>query len=537
MTGTPRRDPNAPLETGPVDGSVPLAVSPHYLASRAAVRIMVHGGNAVDAAVAANAVLGVVAPDTCGPGGDLFALVLRDGRATPTALNASGRAGSGADSGRLRARGFDEIPPRSPWTITVPGCVDGWEALLFEEGTATMAEVLAPAIELATEGFPVSVELASSLRRLRKALAEQASAAPLYPEGRLPEPGQILRRRRLADTLAAVARDGREAFYSGAVGEAITEITAGRISTDDLTQRQAEWVSPLALDVFDATGWTMPPNSQGYVTLAASWIFERFTSSNDPADPAFQHAMIEAYRSVAWELEELAADPAATHLDPEDLVATERLAGRLEALDPDRAAHWPPASAGRDGTAFLCTRDGEGTGVALIQSNYHGIGTALSAGSTGVFLHDRGAGFNLIEGHPNELKPGRRPLHTLSPTVWTKDGRLVALLGTRGGSYQPQLLLQVAANVFRASMTTSDAVRAPRFGVDGWEPGKLHSVVLEPEHGSVMVEALSHRGHDVRRASEPQQGWGPVSAITVHPTGFEGVADIRVGTTAAVAAE
>lgn len=535
MTDGAARHPDASLETGTVDGSVSLAVTPHYLASRAAVRIMQQGGNAVDGAVAANAVLSVVAPDTCGPGGDLFALVYSDGRSAPTALNASGKAGSGADGARLRARGFDEIPPRSPWTITVPGCVDGWETLLSEEGTATLADALAPAIELARDGFPVSPELAGSLRRLRDAVAGQASAPPLYPDGRLPQPGDVLRRPRLADTLTAIGREGREAFYSGAVGQAITEVTTGMISSDDLRQRQAEWVTPISLDVFGATGWTTPPNTQGYLTLAASWVFERFTTSNDPQDPAYQHALIEAYRAFAWELEELAADPATTEIDPAELLATERLTRRLEALDADQAVRWPPAAEGRGGTAFMCTRDGDGTGVALIQSNYHGIGTALSAGNTGVFLHDRGAGFNLIEGHPNELKPGRRPLHTLSPSVWTKDRSLVALLGTRGGPYQPQLLLQVAANMFRATMTTSAAVRAPRFGIDGWGPGGHHSVTLEPDHTPATVEALSTKGHNAKKATELQRAWGPVSAITAGRAGFEGVADPRVATTAALA--
>ena len=208
MTGRPPRDPGAPLQTGPHPLATNIAVSPHHLASSAATEIMRHGGNAVDGAVAANAVLSVVLPDTCGPGGDLFALVHRPGDEMPRALNASGRAGSGAHASVLRKKGFHDMPTRSLWTITVPGCVDGWEALLIEAGSMSMADVLTPAIGLATLGFPTSPELATSLRRLWSVLEGQGSARALYPGGKPPPAGAILRRPRLAVTTGDVVPGG-----------------------------------------------------------------------------------------------------------------------------------------------------------------------------------------------------------------------------------------------------------------------------------------------------------------------------------------
>jgi gamma-glutamyltranspeptidase/glutathione hydrolase len=491
------------------------------------------GGNAVDGAIAANAVLAVVLPDTCGPGGDLFALIHHPGSTQPVALNASGRAGSGADPEVLRRAGYREIPARSIATITVPGCVDGWESLSGAEGSLSLEEVLSPAIALATDGFPVSTEFAMSLERLATLLESQASAIPLYPEGRPPLPGDTLRRPRLAQTLQSIAIEGRDAFYGGAVGAEITRVTAGVITPADLAVRQTEWVRPIGVDVFGLTAWTVPPNSQGYLTLATAWIFERLVAQTDPHDPRFQHGLIEAYRAVAWEREDLVSEPAAARTDPRTLLSDERLARRAKEIDLTQAMNWPAPRSIPGGTAYLCTRDGSGMGVSLIQSNYHGIGTGISAGDTGVFLHDRGGGFNLFAGHPNELGPGKRPLHTLSPTLWTSGTALAALLGTRGGEYQPQLLAQVAANLFHAGQTAPEALAAPRWLVDGWQGGGPHRVRIEPGHQN-LSPALSRLGHTVDVVDAWQPGWGPVSLIVDEGVTTTAAADPRVTTAAAV---
>jgi gamma-glutamyltranspeptidase/glutathione hydrolase len=530
----PARSPEAQLHTSRRGPGGDFAISPHHLASRAALDVMAGGGNAVDGAVAANAVLGVVAPDTCGMGGDLFALIHRPGEERPLALNASGCAGSGTTAGDLRATGLDEIPFRSPWTITVPGCVDGWTALLERSGTLSMERVLEPAIRFAEEGFAVSPELASSLARMREVLQNQGSAPPLYPGGAAPRAGDVIRRPRLAQTMREVAAAGRDAFYLGAVGRGITDATQGTITTQDLAIDQAEWVVPIGATVFGATGWTIPPNSQGYLTLAACWIAEQLYDGTDPDDPGYAHALIEGYRAVAWERDDLVTDPNTAPLAPDVLLAAARLRPRVDELDADRVTRWPAARPAPGGTAFLCTRDRDGMGVALIQSNFFGIGAGISAADTGVFLHNRGAGFNLIPGHANEYTPGRRPLHTLSPTLWTHDGRLRMLLGTRGGQYQPQLLAQAAAHHLLAGDDPAAAQHRARWLVDGWRPGEDPSLRVESRMPGPVVDGLRRRGHHVEPTAPWMPGWGPISLLTVDGDEVTAAADPRITTSAAV---
>ena len=505
-------------------------VTPHYLATRAGTDVLRKGGNAVDAAIAANAVLGVVAPETCGIGGDLFALAHSPNTPEPTALNASGRAGSAAGAELVRAEGLRSIPIRSRWAVTVPGCVDGWLALHQRYGNLPFGEVLEPAIGLARQGFEVSVELARSLTQLARVLSQQPSGFNLYPNGIAPEPGDVLLRKDLADTLERIAAEGREAFYSGAVGAAITAATAGILTDGDLAANQADWISPLPLEVMGQIGWTIPPNSQGYVTLAASWIFEQLDPPRDPDNPRFTHAAIEAYRSVAWERDRLVADPDHCELPPHQLVEPSRLAARLERIDMNRRTAWPASRPAPGGTAYLCVWDSSGLGISLIQSNYHGIGSGIGVGTTGVFLHDRGSGFSLDPGHPNELAPGKRPRHTLSPSLWTKNNSLSMLLGTRGGDYQPQTLLQMVAHLLWAEMRPAKAQQLPRWvtGLNDTEGSTLsHEPMLSATHRSELMR----RGHRMETTAGWMGGWGPVSLITAASGCVIGTADPRVATT------
>ena len=304
------------------------------------------------------------------------------------------------------------------------------------------------------------------------------------------------------------------------------------ITAADLEQRQAEWVDPIALEVFGLTGWTIPPNSQGYLTLAAAWIFEHLAAATDSSAPSI-HAAVEAYRSIACERDDVVSDPTTAALAATQLLHPDRLAPHVRDISLDAAGTWPAPRDVPGGTAYLCTLDRSGMGVSFIQSNFHGIGSGLSAGSTGVFLHNRGAGFCLEEGHPNELVPGRRPLHTLSPSLWTHDGHLRAILGTRGGQYQPQLLLQVAANLWWRNMDAADAVAAPRWIADGWGPGDASRLQVEGRTAHAVREGLQARGHAVHAAGDWEQGWGPVSLITSDGATVRGVADPRVSTASA----
>ena len=530
----PARDPNAPVGTGLLPADAAVAVTPHYLASEAALRVIKNGGTAVDGAIAADATLAVVAPDTCGPGGDLFAIVHQPGDDRPTVLNASGRAGSGASAAILREQGHASIPMRSRWSITVPGCVDGWEALVDRFSSLTLADDLAPAIEYAREGFPTSIELASSLERIKELIGDQASAAPLYPGGAAPQVGAILSRPALAETLEGIGKVGRDSFYLGDVGAGITDATNGAIVREDLERRQIEWVEAASAKIFGLTAWTVPPNSQGWLTLATLRIFEMLDPPRDPFDPAFQHALIEAYRSVAWERADTTSDPDSAPFSPEHLLDPDRLAARAAIVEPHAARPWQPTSPAPGGTAYLATRDHAGMVVSFIQSNFWGIGSGYSAGATGVWLHNRGAGFDLRPGHPNELTPGRRPLHTLAPTLWTDEDRARLVLGTRGGDQQPQLLAQVAANQWWATLDPDDAQRQPRWNIESIDDASpiIH---YEPRFPESTLEGLVSKGHRLEPASAWEAGWGPVSTITVDAA-VQGSADPRVSTAAALAA-
>jgi gamma-glutamyltranspeptidase/glutathione hydrolase len=479
------------------------------------------GGNAVDAAIAANAVQGVVAPETCGIGGDLFALVYRDGDVAPAALNASGRAGSGADPAALRSAGHSTIPPFDPATVTIPGCVDGWSALCARFGTMPLADVLAPAIEHAEHGFVASEEFTRAFARRAEQLAPQAPE--LYPTQ-----GMAVRREALATTLRQIAQGGRSSFYGGPAGNAITR-TIPSISMSDLDIEQAEWVRPISADVFGRTGWTIPPNSQGYLTLASAWVFSEMRPPLDPDDPDYVHLQIEAYRSVAWERDDLVSDPRRSPLPADHLTAPDRLRDRTTQINRRQAGTWPRPGPAPGGTAYLCSVDSSGMAVSLIQSNYMGIGSGIAAPGTGFFLHNRGAGFNLIDGHPNELTPGTRPLHTLSPSLWTNDRAFDMVLGTRGGAYQPQLLLQVAATSLLAGAEPEAALRRPRWILDADE------VRVEGRMPDRIVAELAQRGHSVTVAGDLEPGWGPVSMIRLAPDGSLGAAaDPRVATTLAL---
>ena len=416
----------------------------------------------------------------------------------------------------------------------MPGCVAGWHELSERHGNLPLATSLGPAIELATNGFPVSAELARSLERLAPMIMSQASAAPLYPGEAAPAPGATIARPGLARTLRAVAESGPEAFYSGSVAAAIVDATSDGLTLEDLANPAPEWVTPLGIDVFGLTAWTVPPNTQGYITLAAAWIFEQLAPPTDPRDPAFVHAAIEAYSAMAWERDDLVSDPDTAPMADERLLDPERLRSRLNTIAMDRAGTWPQPAPAPGGTAYLCVRDASGIGVSLIQSNFAGIGTGVSAGDTGVFLHNRGAGFNVIEGHPNELRPGRRPLHTLSPTLWTAGTELRLLLGTRGGQYQPQLLLQTALGLLHADVPRAEVQTLPRWQLDGWERDGEPQVKVEERTPEATVNGLAARGHSITRVPDWNEGWGPVSYIGVADDDVYAAVDPRVSTSAAL---
>ena len=440
--------------TSSVRGTRGAVASADQAATIAGIRTLAAGGNAVDAAIATNAVMAVVGPHMCGLGGDLFALVSNpDG---VVALNASGRAGSGASADAVRADGHTVMPFRHDIrTVTVPGCVDGWVALHARFGTMPLEDLLAPAMTLAADGFAVSPLFSGSLRSLdeRGSAALESLAGGRRTGARATRPG-------LARTLRAIASVGRTGFYEGEFGHGLLRLGAGWYTEADLERSQADWVAPLSTDAFGVELHTVPPNSQGYLTLGAARLATAIGLPDDTDDPAWAHLMVECATAAGQDR------PAVLHegADGDALLAV--IDGRVGQVDRDRASgRWSP---GLDGdTTYLCTVDGSGMGVSLIQSNAAGFGSWLAEPNTGINLHNRGLGFSLEPGHPAELGPGRRPPHTLSPALATRDGRLVSVFGTMGGDAQPQILLQVAARLFHHGQSPDRAIRAARWALSG----------------------------------------------------------------------
>jgi gamma-glutamyltranspeptidase/glutathione hydrolase len=510
-----------------------VVVSPHAVATAAGLEMLAIGGNAVDAAIATNAVQGTVAPETCGIGGDLFALVHTPGVDKPAFLNSSGRAGSAASAAALRDAGHESMPLYHKAAVTIPGCVDGWLALHARFGSLPFDRLLEPAIRLATDGFPASPEFADSFSRRAAELATQPSARAMYPDGNNPVPGDRIVRADLARTLTAVATGERSAFYGGAFGRALVDAVQGAITPEDLTVPQADWQEPLGREVFGLTGWTSPPNTQGYLTLAAARTFELAGGGTDPEDPDFWHLLIEAYRASAWQRDDLLADPRDAEITGEELVAEGRLVKLAAEIDRDRAGTWAGVDSASGGTAYMCAIDHTGMAISLIQSNFHGIGSGVGAGATGVLLHNRGGGFNLRPGHPNELVPGRRPLHTLSPSLWTDGDQLRLVLGTRGGHQQPQMLSTMAALHLHAGLEPGEAQAHPRW-TTAYLGGDRSEVQLEGRMSSGISDSLSRRGHTVRMDPDWPRANGPISMIQVTRSGLRiGAADPRVETTMA----
>ena len=387
---------------GQVSGFRFAVASPHNLTSTVAAQVLDGGGNAVDAAIAANAVQGTVAPETCGIGGDLFALVWEPGASSPAALNASGWAGSGVSASDLRDQGFVSIPDDHPASVSIPGAVAGWFELARRFGSRQISDLLAPAMAYAADGFPASSEFSRATAARFEQLAHQPSAKSLYPDSTPAEVGARIQRPLLHDTFAKICSDGSEGFYRGSVARDVSDATGGLISVEDLASFAPDWVEPLGKSVLGHTGWTIGPNSQGYLTLAALRIFEMTGGAFDPDDPASHHRLIESYRAVAAERDDVVSDPTTAPLAAAALLADDRLSTIADSIG-DHAGTFSPPSRRPGGTAYLTVVDGSGLAISLIQSNFHGIGSNIGAGSSGFILHNRGVRSDPGAGPPERV--------------------------------------------------------------------------------------------------------------------------------------
>jgi gamma-glutamyltranspeptidase/glutathione hydrolase len=483
-----------------------MVTAADQLAGSAGISLLDQGGSAADAMVAAAAVMAVVGPHLCGLGGDALAMVKAPGT-PPLGLLAVGRAGSGADPDRLRAEGHADMPLRGDVrSVPVPGAVDGWLALHERHGRLPWDAVLAPAIAVAEEGFAASAILAFAAHLV----AEVPGASDLCGGGP-PRPGQLVRLPGIARTLRNLASGGRDGFYGAEFGRALLELGQGEYTADDLKRPLAQWTEPLMLRAFGHDLWTVPPPSQGYLTLAGAWIAEQAGIPVDATDPLWPHLIAEASRTAGFDRPAVLYDGA----DGTALLSPERLGPRAASIDPERAAPsgpgegtaWSGVSLSSDGdTTHLCAVDTEGLGISLTQSNALDFGAHLVAGESGVFLHNRGVGFTLEPGHPARYGPRRRPSHTLSPAMVTRpDGTLSHVIGTMGGDVQPQILLQLLTRLLHAGEDPASAISAARVvhEAPGAPPFRLwqapaRSLLMEFDAPGSWHSGLESRGHRVR---------------------------------------
>ena len=501
----------------PVIGRRGMVATTQPLAVAAGLEILAQGGNAADAAVATAAAMNVTEPTSTGIGGDAFALHFEAATGQVTALNASGRAPATLTIDLIKKAGLFRDPqspiadPYHPYTITVPGACSGWCDLVARYGRLTMAEVLAPAIRLAEDGYPVAPNTAYFWGRgAERQLARALNGHELTIEGRGPHAGEIFHNPGLARTFRKVAEGGKAGFYQGEIAEAIEEViqkAGGCLSVADLANHQATWDEPISTSYRGYRVWECPPNGQGLTALIGLNILEGFDLSGmAPLSTERLHLQIEALRLAFADTRWYVADPQFGDIPLDQLLSKDYAAGRRKLIDPTRATidqqrGTPVASSD---TVYLTAVDAEGNACSFINSNYMGFGTGIVPKGWGFSLQNRGHNFSLDPTHPNALKPGKRPYHTIIPGMITidrglrtTDGQLFASFGVMGGFMQPQGHLQVVSGLIDDGLDPQSALDRPRFIIkDGTAGGEIG---LEEGISPEVIDQLGRMGHDVEK--------------------------------------
>jgi gamma-glutamyltranspeptidase/glutathione hydrolase len=500
------------------------------LASEAGVEVLRQGGNAVDAAVTAAAVLSVTEPLMTGIGGDMFAIIWLAKEHKLVALNASGRAGSLMTRETLLARGFKSGSQQGAMSVTVPGALAGWDMLLRTHGRRTLSQALEPAIAYARDGFPVTpiiaTEWASDTALLER---DSAAAATFLPGGRAPKAGEWFRNPDYARTLQEIAHGGIGTLYGGPLGQRLVarlRTLGGFITLEDLKKNAPTWVTPISVPFHGYRVWELPPNNQGIAALEMLRILEPYDlKAMGHNSAAYLHLLIEAKKLAYADLDRFVGDPAHLDMPAEEMLTDEFIAERRSHLNSSRARAQvdPGPLRTQSETIYLTAADAEGNMVSFINSNYDLFGSGIVVPGTGFALQNRGAGFTLTPGLPNTVAPGKRPFHTLIPGFVTRtvDGREQPYMsfGLMGGGMQAQGHVQFLLNYFVFGMDLQAAIDAPRFRhLNGL------SVALEAPVGDSVRAALTAMGHELTDASD---AFGGAQAIVRLPKGYAAGSDPR----------
>ncbi len=488
-----------------------MAATSQPLATQVALDILKQGGNAVDAAIAANAMLGLVEPTGAGIGGDLFAIVWSAQDKKLFGLNASGRSPKSLKKEEFAKLGHAKIPTFGPLPVSVPGAVDGWFALHDKFGSLPMQTVLSPAIGYARQGFPVSELIAYYWQMNQDRIGHYPGFAETFLiEGKVPQKGDIFRNPHLAATYEKIATGGADAFYKGDIAhtiDAYIKEQGGYLSYSDLASHTSEWVEPVSTNYRGYDVWELPPNGQGIAALQILNIMENFdVEGMGFGSTDYIHTFVEAKKLAFADRAKFYADPAFNRIPVQQLISTDYGRKRAELINPGQAAKRVDVGINKGDTVYLTVADKQGNMVSLIQSNYRGMGSGMTPPGLGFILQNRGELFTLEQGHFNEYEPGKRPFHTIIPGFITKNNQPYASFGVMGGATQPQMHAQIVMNLVDFGMNLQEAGDAPRMlhsgssspvGAMMTSGGQVHL-----EHGVTpkVQRALLERGHTLQPA-------------------------------------
>lgn len=510
----PPVDPDAEVPSYPaanrpdVRGTRGAVSADHPLAAQAGLRVLQEGGNAVDAALAMAGVLAVVRPHMNGVGGDAFVMVYEAATGEVYALNGSGRAGALATPAFFRDQGLEEVPSTGPLSVSVPGAVAAWVDVHRRFGSTPFAALLEPAIGYARDGFPVSTRLASDFAEQGDALNDAGKALYLPRDGAPPEVGSLLKNPALAATLERIARQGKAGFYEGPVAERLAsflEAHGSHLRGTDFAAHASTWVTPVHGTYLDHDILAFPPNTQGPTQIQMFEMAKSFPLKEMGHNTStYLHTLVEVKKLAFADRDRWMADPEHADIPLDRLLDPTYLAERARLVDAAHASEGFAPGIGGEGeeagdrddagdTVYLTAVDQWGNAVSWIQSLFAGFGSGLLESETGVMLHNRGSLYTLEDGHPNQVAPGKRPFHTLSPLMALQGGQVAFTLGTPGGDSQPQSLLQIVNNMLLFGMTPQEAIEAPRFRSNrGTNLSLEHRVPLS------VRNQLAALGHDLR---------------------------------------